>query len=281
METKVQCRICGKWFQFVNNTHLKQHNLTVELYQSMYPGVAVKSQDLLHRISNAAIGKTYEERYGVDTAVELRERRRQAALRQMKDPSQIQIRREKCGLPEYYTDARKSNMSSSITTAMRQERSVRMLQAIADGKLTVGRQSKQAIDYIISFLLENNIPESKSYYFKGGRTGDEWITCVLDPATGKKQVVSYDLVTYDQTDSIDVILEVHGPWHYRLEQVQEDPHGYATPFAADKITKVQSFNKDVLKLNHALDIAKRVYVYWLDTKTLIQVENKMETYEVD
>ena len=36
-----------------------------------------------------------------------------------------------------------------------------------------------------------------------------------------------------------------------------------------------SYNIDVMKINHALDISKYVYVYWLDNKELVQITNKL------
>lgn len=267
----VKCEVCGKMFKFVSNTHLKTHNMSIFEYKQLYPYSKLKTDELCYIQGSWSRGKTYEDVYGQDKAAELKFVRSERTKIQMTDENQIKIRKEKCGLPEYYTETRRANMRNALNSP---EHKIRLrnqfFENLNSGKMTVGLQSNIAIRYIKNFLTKNNIPENKCYYWKGGRSGDEFRSWT----NGK--LVSYDLVVYDSDDTIETILEVNGPWHFTLEEVMIDPESKATPFKTDMRSKRDVYNHDVLKINNALNISKNVYIYWLNIDKLIKITKKMD-----
>lgn len=92
MSNQVQCRECGDQFDRITNTHLEsKHEMSVEEYQDLYPDAPIDSPDLKReRAENTseALKKYYEEN------PELREKRREDAIEQMKDPRQRKLRSE-------------------------------------------------------------------------------------------------------------------------------------------------------------------------------------------
>jgi hypothetical protein len=88
----VVCEICKKEFKRISNTHLKQHNITCNEYMEMYPNAEMVDFDLRKQISLASLGKTYEQRYGIETAEKLREQRKADAKKQFSDIEQRRIR---------------------------------------------------------------------------------------------------------------------------------------------------------------------------------------------
>lgn len=274
MSQYVTCEVCNKKFKFVSNTHLKLHNLTTEDYKRMYPNSKFKTDELIYETGKSLRGKTYEDVYGVENANKIKMQRSESTKLQMQNKEQIEVRRRKCGLPEYYTQQRKENMSKGILPEERQMRRIRLIERIEAGKMSTGLQSKTAIKYIKDFLDQRNIEYSKCYFhsneFNKGGEFMQWIN---------GNIYSYDLVVYDENGNIDIILEVNGPWHYRYDEVTRNPDIKATPFKKDLATIKESYNKDVIKINHALDISNEVYIYWIDNQDLIKINKKMEHYE--
>lgn len=92
---KVICQECKKEYYRITNTHLwKYHQMTVEEYREKYPDSLIESVELAQSYSQNVRGKTYEEIYGEDRAKALKEVRTEAAVEQMKDNEQRDIRRE-------------------------------------------------------------------------------------------------------------------------------------------------------------------------------------------
>ena len=84
----ITCKICKKEFKRISNTHLKQHNITCNEYMKIFPGAEMVDSDLRKQISLLSLGKTYEQRYGVETAIKLREQRKVDAKKQFSDIEQ-------------------------------------------------------------------------------------------------------------------------------------------------------------------------------------------------
>lgn len=94
----IKCLICAKEMYRITNTHLwKEHQITTEEYKEKFPNTPMDAPGLSLRRLDSVRGKTYEEIYGGEKAEELRTSRSEFAINQMKDPSQIQARSEKCG----------------------------------------------------------------------------------------------------------------------------------------------------------------------------------------
>lgn len=53
----VKCEICGNFFKWISNTHLKQHCLTVKEYQKKFPDGAICSEENLKMRSQIMMGK--------------------------------------------------------------------------------------------------------------------------------------------------------------------------------------------------------------------------------
>lgn len=88
----VLCEICKKEFKRISNTHLKQHNITCNEYMQMFPNAEMVDAELRKQISLTSFGKTYEQRYGIETANKLRAQRKTDAKKQFSDIEQRRIR---------------------------------------------------------------------------------------------------------------------------------------------------------------------------------------------
>jgi hypothetical protein len=84
--------ICKKEFRRISNTHLKRHGVTCNEYMQQYPDSEMVDIQLKKQISLTSYGKTYEQRYGVETATKLREQRKLDAKKQFSDIEQRRIR---------------------------------------------------------------------------------------------------------------------------------------------------------------------------------------------
>jgi hypothetical protein len=280
MNNKIQCKICNKYFKFVSNTHLKMHNITPDEYRQMYPNAKFKCDELIKLVSDLTKGKSYEERFGLAKSIELKKLRSQSASKQMKDPKQIEIRREKCGAAEFYTPERCHNMSAAITNDTIKNRLATFHKNIELGVYTTklsGRQSNIARKLIKQYIHENNIDDIMCYYDGGGINGYEYYSTVYNPMTNRKKSISYDLViTTNGKHDIDTIIEINGPWHWRYDEVLADPNSPACPLSTNKYTKLESYNIDAIKINKALEISKKVFILWLDTNKIIQITSPIK-----
>jgi len=264
----------------VSNTHLKTHNLTPIEYKAKFPNASFKSEIINKKSGDKTRGKSYEELYGIDNAKLLRKNRSIAAKKQMKDINQINIRREKCGLPEHYTIDRKLNMSIAANNEdLKERRRNTVINNIENNKYQskiYGRQSNQARSVIKEYLKLHDIDDSLCYYDGGGITGNEYYQIIYNPITNRKKSIAYDLViTKDSKHLINIIIEINGPWHYRLNEVLLDPSGSSCPLKSNIYTKKESYNIDALKINKALELSEKVYIFWLDTKELIEIKNQI------
>jgi len=84
--------ICKKEFRRISNTHLKRHGVTCNEYMQQYPDSEMVDIQLKKQISLTSYGKTYEQRYGVETATKLREQRKLDAKKQFSNIEQRRIR---------------------------------------------------------------------------------------------------------------------------------------------------------------------------------------------
>lgn len=91
----IACQICGRSFNKITNTHLKEkHQLTPSEYQIKYPNAPIMTDELRYAYSAKVRGRTYEEIYGPDIAKALREHRQIDAWRQYEDDEQRSLRRK-------------------------------------------------------------------------------------------------------------------------------------------------------------------------------------------
>ena len=88
MTEKIQCQICGKWFQQINGMHLKSHNITLEEYKKKFPDAITYPLDMIEDAKIRGI-KRYED-------PEEREKERIKTTNNWNDPdyreNQIKIR---------------------------------------------------------------------------------------------------------------------------------------------------------------------------------------------
>lgn len=93
---QVVCQLCQKRFRRITNTHLKySHGITEKEYGEMFPNIPMIAEELKKRYADTFRGKSYEEIYGREQGEELRKRREESAIKQMKNLDQIEIRRRK------------------------------------------------------------------------------------------------------------------------------------------------------------------------------------------
>lgn len=79
-------------FKRISNTHLLRHSISCNDYMYMFPDAEMVDVSLRKQISLSSFGKTYEQRYGVETANKLREQRKSAAKKQFSDIEQRRTR---------------------------------------------------------------------------------------------------------------------------------------------------------------------------------------------
>ena len=70
MSEKVKCMVCGKELDFINDLHLKTHNLSVKEYREKYPGVPLLSEETKRKISKTLTGRTKENNESVKSQSE-------------------------------------------------------------------------------------------------------------------------------------------------------------------------------------------------------------------
>jgi len=74
--------------------------MTMKEYQEKYPLASIETEELSHKRGLKTKGKTYEEIYGEEAGQTLRVKRRDSALKQMKDLKQIERRKETSSRPK-------------------------------------------------------------------------------------------------------------------------------------------------------------------------------------
>lgn len=277
-DDKVTCLMCNQRFHFISNTHLRKHNLTIKQYELLYPDHPIRSPSYLIRNHEKIKGKSYEDIMGLERAQELKTVRRQSAYKQYEDIEQRAVRSRKA--TEYWTPDRRKQMSVKMSNIQsnpknRSRLREKFYKQVSNKNIQIGRQSKQALKWIRDYIIDNSIAETRCYFEQGGIDGSEYCRKIYNPILEKYEYVCYDLVILDeQCNNIDILIEINGPWHYRRHDVIADPDSPCCPLNTNKYSKIESYNKDILKLNYAIDISKKVYVYWLDTKELIQITEK-------
>lgn len=268
----LRCEICQKEMKEITNTHLKQHNFTVEQYKKQYPDSLVRNPESNKARGLFSKGKTYEERYGVKKAKILRTLRQSDTFTQMKDPLQILVRKEKCGKFKN-PEERIKNIRKAITPEVVLRRKKTNLERYGfenPGVLTSGA-SKAAREYIKSFIKDNNYSEDQCYYDGGGITGREYFQQIYDPVTKQYKFVRYDLVVFNKEKTqILLVLEFNGPWHVTFEEMSSNPLGRGCPFKRGVKIRKDVYEHDLLKIKHIAKFCPKVLIYWLKTKTLIE-----------
>jgi len=111
---KIKCELCNKKYRRITNTHLfKEHQITISDYKSLFPESPIDAPGLAEMRVNHLRNKTYLEVYGEDKSKKLINKRKSDAKKQMLDPKQIKIRRQKCGYT--HTEEQKNQKSEQRT----------------------------------------------------------------------------------------------------------------------------------------------------------------------
>lgn len=58
VDCMVECKVCGKKMKWIQNTHLKQHNMTKEEYKEKFPGALLKDANMTKVLSDTRGNKT-------------------------------------------------------------------------------------------------------------------------------------------------------------------------------------------------------------------------------
>jgi hypothetical protein len=112
-------------------------------------------------------------------------------------------------------------------------------------------------------------------YFKGGGINQtEYFQMVFDPTQNKHVYFSYDLVVFkdENLEEFDLVLEYNGSFHHTKIEVEKDPNSPAHPYKSKVASKLETYNKDKLKLDHIRAKCKNILIYWEKTK-------KLQSYE--
>ena len=71
---KVKCKLCNKAYYRITNSHLKtKHQMTTEQYKIQFPTALMESTELAMSRVNHLRGKTYEQLYGKEVAIKMKE----------------------------------------------------------------------------------------------------------------------------------------------------------------------------------------------------------------
>lgn len=90
----ITCKVCNKEFRAITNSHLRdKHNLTLEQYLEKYPDAILTSLETREQIGRTN-SRSYEERYGLENALKLKQTRRFKAVKQFEDLTQKEIRKK-------------------------------------------------------------------------------------------------------------------------------------------------------------------------------------------
>lgn len=272
----IECFECGKKFKYLNNTHLKKHDLTIQEYKDKWKVEGSLTNDDLKRVrGDSTRGKTYEQIHGIKKAQRLKEIRAIHSTNQMSDVNQRLLRKKVCGKwannAEEYA-ARVTKMKLACQNPIVSKRRRETLLSRYNTANTLGIQprfSQMAYEYINNYIKQNNIDESCCYYARGGINNREYVYFDAD----KRKHIMFDFVVINaETREIELILEYNGPFHWTSDDILKDPNSLATWFKTNSMTKLESYDHDQYKLNIAKKISKNVAVYWLRDKRIEQIK---------
>jgi hypothetical protein len=263
----IECLECGGKFKFLNNTHLKKHNLTIQEYRDKWciTGNLI-ADDLRELRGNHTRGKTYEQIHGDANAQKLREIRSIHSTNQMNDVNQRLLRKRVCGKwaknkEEYNIRVYKMRIACSDPNVAKQRRKTLLERYNTPNTLAIQpRFSKMAYNFIKQYIKNNNINESRCYFARGGINNREY---VYFDKINKKHIMFDLVILAEHSKNIELILEFNGPFHWKKSDVENDPNSFSTWFKTNSMTKLESYNHDQYKLNIAKTISNKVLVYWL------------------
>jgi hypothetical protein len=137
--------------------------------------------------------------------------------------------------------------------------------------------STSARRYIKKFLKERNIPIEYCLYHDPKNNKKEFFQMIFVQSLGKYRYFSYDLAVFENETAVQqcdlgklkLILEYNGPWHYKKEEVIGHEEEKALPYKSNTKTKKEVFMMDIVKIKHAIEHAKEVWIYWYKTKELL------------
>lgn len=92
----VTCKICKKNYKKITNSHLRdKHQIDIQEYLRLFPNSIMTSKEVIKSISLSTKGRSYQERYGIKKAEELKAKRSKDAKKQFKNLEQRIVRRHK------------------------------------------------------------------------------------------------------------------------------------------------------------------------------------------
>jgi hypothetical protein len=272
----IRCYECDREFKFLNNTHLRKHNLTIQEYKDKWKiEGSLISDNLKIARGDRTRGKTYEQIHGINEAQRLREIRVIHSTNQMSDVNQRLLRKKVCGrwannAEEYAARVNKMKRACQNPDVSKRRRETLLARYSTVNTLGIQpRFSKMAYEYIKNYIKHNNIDESRCYYARGGINNREYVYFDAD----KQKHIMFDFVIINtETKEIELILEYNGPFHWTADDIAKDPNSSATWFKTNSMTKLESYNHDQYKLNIAKNISKNVIVYWLRNDRIEQIK---------
>lgn len=107
VDGKVCCKICGREFFRITNTHLAKHGISIERYKKKFPEAPIDAVGLADRRVRHLRGRPYEVIYGEEKAEKLKLKRKQSANKQFKDQRQRDLRSERQKGKEVTKETRK------------------------------------------------------------------------------------------------------------------------------------------------------------------------------
>lgn len=280
----VTCKICGKNFKYISNSHLKTHNMTCQEYKIKFNETSLITPSLRIVRGNKTRGKSYEEIHGLVAGKNLRQIRSTKTQELMKDPKERNKRKisgVKKDNPIY--ECWKTKISLAQTKEVQDKRRLTLISNLKNNpdffnnkKKHMSKSSKEASDFFINFCITNKI-SFEEVIFSGNPYVEgnyEFGRLIWYPDCQKYIYTLYDFVQFKNSrNNIIQIIEYQGYFHYTRAQVIEDPDSPYLPFISEKngLSKKQSYLKDCTKLNFALtNLCENVYEVWWNDKKLVR-----------
>lgn len=141
---KVACQICHKEYYRITNTHLYNHQTTMEEYRAKYPDAKIEDERLANDRVDHLRDKSYEEIYGEQAAAVLSAQKRESVLKTINDPEKgRKYRGTRDGaLGRVLTDEQKKKISENNTIHGGSTYSTRALAAYGEECARCGNNDK-------------------------------------------------------------------------------------------------------------------------------------------
>ena len=242
IKIKIICPLHGEFYQYPLD-HIKNHNGCI-------------------KCSKLKSIQTNLERYGVENpsqSSEIKQKKIETSLKNygVENPTQSEIIKEK----SRQTSLKKYGVSCAMKLPEVAQRSVET--RFKNNNYIKSTSSGEARDFIKDYIKNKNYELSQCAFSDKENDLYEW------GYNYKGRWILYDLVVFEDgfrgnKDKIIEILEYHGPFHYKENDVLERGDEKATPWVKSKMTIQESYEIDMLKEEFGKSLTFNYNIIWAD-----------------